>query len=84
MLMFTPPAESGIPPMTSMFKTSGAHTLNGLTPATTYSCSVFATNIYGSAPPATVSAITEDGGMCIKLPFLVYIGCKIITVTTLM
>lgn len=77
-LTCTPPAESGIPPMTSVFTTPGAHTLNGLTPATTYSCSVFATNIYGSGPPATVSAMTEDGGMCINL---VYIGFKIITVT---
>ena len=50
--------------MTSVFTTSGAHTLNGLTPAPTYSCSVFATNMSG--PPATVSAMTEDGGMCIN------------------
>ena len=60
-----PPAESGLPPMTSLFTTSGAHTLNGLAPATFYSCSVF-TNMYGNSPPATVSAMTEDGGMCIS------------------
>ena len=61
-----PPAESGLPPMTSVFTISGAHTLNGLAPATLYSCSVFATNIYGNGSPATVSAMTEDGGMCIN------------------
>ena len=58
-----PPAESGLPPLISMFTTAGAHTLNGLTPATLYSCAVFATNIYGNGLPATVSAMTEDGGM---------------------
>ena len=57
-----PPAKSGLPPLVSVFTTSGAHTLNGLTPATSYACSVFATNVYGNSPPANVSAMTEDGG----------------------
>ena len=65
-----PPAESGIPPMTSVFTTAGARTRSGLAPAALYSCSVFATNIYGNGPPATVSVMTEDGGMCIN-PFLI-------------
>ena len=60
-----PPSESGLPPVTSVFTTSGAHTLNDLTPATLYSCSVFATNIYANSPPANISAVTEDGGMSI-------------------
>ena len=58
-----PPAESSLPPVVSVFTTAGAHTLNGLTPATLYSCSVFATNVYGNSPPANISAMTEDGGM---------------------
>ena len=53
-----PPAESGLPPMTFAFTTAGAHTLNGLTPATLYACSVFATNPYGNSPPANISAMT--------------------------
>ena len=57
------PAESGLPPVISVFTTAGAHTLNGLTPATLYSCDVFATNVYGNGPPANISAVTEDGGM---------------------
>ena len=61
-----PPAQSGLPPMTSVFTTAGAHTLSGLAPATLYSCSVFATNLYGNGPLATVFAITEDGGMCMN------------------
>ena len=64
-LTCTPPAESGIPPMTSVFTTAGAHILNGLTPATLYACSVFATNLFGNSPPANVSAMTEDGGMIV-------------------
>ena len=59
------PAESGLPPMTSMFTTAGAQTLNGLTPATRYACSVLATNLYGNSPPANISAMTEDGCMSI-------------------
>ena len=43
--------------------TANIHTLNGLAPATPYSCSVFATNLYGSGPPANISAMTADGGM---------------------
>ena len=48
----------------SVFMTAGTHTLNGLTPATLYGCVVFATNLYGNSPPANISAMTEDGGMC--------------------
>ena len=55
---------SGLPPLVSVFTTAGVYTLNGLTPATSYACSVFATNVYGNSPPANVSAMTEDGGMC--------------------
>ena len=55
---------SGLPPLVSVFTTAGTHTLNGLTPATSYACSVLATNLYGNSPPANVSALTEDGGMC--------------------
>ena len=62
-----PPAESGLPPLVSEFTTSGVHTLNGLTPATSYACSLFATNLYGNGPAANVSARTEDGGMFILL-----------------
>ena len=40
-----PPAESSLPPVVSVFMTSGAHILNGLTHATLYACSVFATNL---------------------------------------
>ena len=50
--------------MVSVFTTAGVYTLNGLTPATSYACSVFATNLYGNSLPANVSARTEDGGMC--------------------
>ena len=57
-----PPAEYSLPPVISVFTTSGAHTLNGLTPATLYSCSLFATNLYGNGQPANISAMTEDGG----------------------
>ena len=72
-----PPAESGIPPVISVFTTSGAHTLNGLTPATLYSCSVFATNVYGNGPPVNISAMTEDGGMFILLcDFVMYLSIK--------
>ena len=60
-----PPAESSLPPMISVFTTAGAHTLNGLAPATLYDCSVFATNLFGNGPPANISAMTEDGGMSI-------------------
>ena len=67
-----PPAESGLPSVISVFTTAGAHTLNGLTPAALYACSVFATNLFGSSPPATVSAMTEDGGM------IVYCYCVIL------
>ena len=60
-----PTAESGLPSKMFVFTTAGAHTLNGLAPATLYSCAVFATNIYGNSPPANISAVTEDGGMSI-------------------
>ena len=60
-----PPAESSLPPVISVFTTAGAHTLNGLAPATLYACSVFATNVYGNGPPAIISAMTEDGGMIV-------------------
>jgi len=46
-----------------VFTTANIHTLNGLAPATLYSCSVFATNLYGSGPPANIFAMTADGGM---------------------
>lgn len=64
-LTCTPPAESGLSRMTSVFMTAGTHTLIGLTPATLHGCSVLATNHFGSSPPANISAVTEDGGMCI-------------------
>ena len=41
-----PPAESSLPPVISVFTTSGAHTLNDLTPETLYSCSVLYIYIY--------------------------------------
>ena len=60
-----PPADSGLQPLISVFTTAGAHTLNGLMPATLYACSVFATNLYGHSPPAIVSAMTDGRSMCI-------------------
>ena len=59
-------SELGLPPLVAVYMTAGTYTLNGLTPATVYACSVFATNLYGDSPPANVSAMTEDGGMCIQ------------------
>ena len=62
-LICIPPAESSLPPVISVFTTAGARTLSGLAPATLYSCSLCATNLYGNGPPANISAMTEDGGM---------------------
>ena len=59
------PADSGLRPLISVFTTAGAHTLNGLMPATLYACSVFAANLYGHSPPANVSAMTDGRSMCI-------------------
>ena len=63
-LICMPPAESGLHPLITVFTTAGIHTLNSLTPATVYACSVFATNLYGNSPTANVFTMTEDGGMC--------------------
>ena len=78
-LTCTPPAESGLSPLVSVFMTAGTHTLNGLTPATLYSCAVSATNFYGDSPPANISAMTEGGGMCIvykQKNYVIYIKLR--------
>ena len=47
-------------PLTMTYTEAGSYTLGGFRPATTYNCSIFATNVIGNSALSTVNMTTVD------------------------
>ena len=58
------PVAGGGNTITMQYTAAGTFTLGGLIPATSYNCSIFASNILGSGPVAYVAVSTLDDGEC--------------------
>ena len=50
-----------------VFAAAGSYTLNGLSPATQYNCSVFASTSHGGGPTTTIEFTTPDDGTVISI-----------------
>ena len=60
--------QTGMGSITMQYTQAGTSTLEGFTPATVYSCSIFASNRQGDGPVASRTIPTRDDG---KFPFSV-------------
>ena len=64
------PEDGGENTITMQYTAAGTFTLGGFTPATSYNCSIAASNILGSGAAVYVVVTTLDDGKC-QITYLV-------------